>query len=187
MVCWNLKAAEADLRVAERQGRVNYYTAYRINNYRFAIYGAMFLGQYEPAITAAEEILRQMPEQLLRIESPNMADDMESNLSMKTHAQDRFGRWHDIIAGSLPDDQTLWSHTTAILHYGKVVAHAAFGNVAEAALVRQKFMTARARVPETPYQHNNRCADLLAVAERMLDGEIEYRKEKHDVLLWHFQ
>ena len=47
---WNLKGIEADLKIAERQGRMNFYTAYRVHNYHFAIYGAMFLGQYEPAM-----------------------------------------------------------------------------------------------------------------------------------------
>ncbi len=187
VVYWNLKGVEADLRVAEQQGRVNFYTAYRIHNYRFAIYGAMFLGQYEPAIAAAEEILREVPEELLRIESPPMADYMESNLSMKTHVQIRFGRWHDIIAEPLPEDQTLYSYTTAILLYAKGVAHAAIGSVAEAELAREEFMAARARVPESRYQHNNQCIDLLAVAQQMLDGEIEYRKENYDVAFAHFR
>ena len=84
---------------------MNFYTAYRVHNYHFAIYGAMFLGQYEPAMAAAEEMISEVPVELLKLESPPMADFLESYLSMKSHVQIRFGRWRDIIAEPLPEDQ----------------------------------------------------------------------------------
>lgn len=187
VVHWNQKGIEADLRVAEQQGRMNFYTAYRIHNYRFAIYGAMFLGQYEPAMAAALDIIREVPEELLRQDSPPMADFMESNISMKTHVQIRFGCWHDIIAEPLPENQDLYCYCTATLHYAKGVAHAALGNVAQAEEERARFMEARAKVPKSRHQHNNRCIDLLDVAEQMLDGELEYRKENYDVAFAHLR
>ena len=66
---WNQKGIEADLKIAERQGRMNFYTGYRAHNYHFAIYAAMFLGQYEPAIAAAEEMIREIPVELLKLEA----------------------------------------------------------------------------------------------------------------------
>jgi len=187
VVYWNLKGVEADLKVTQEQGRLNFYTAYRIHNYKFAVYGAMFLGQYAPAISAAEDIQNEVPEELLRIESPPMADFMESDISTKTHVQIRFGRWRDIIAEPLPEDQDLYCYTTAILHYAKGVAHAALGEVTQADAARQAFMTARTNVPDSRYMHNNRCIDLLDVAEQMLDGEIEYRKENYDLAFSHLR
>ena len=184
---WNQKGIEADLKIAERQGRMNFYTAYRVHNYHFAIYGAMFLGQYEPAMAAAEEMIREIPVELLKLESPPMADFLESYLSMKTHVQIRFGRWRDIIAEPLPEDSRLYCNTIASLHYAKAVAHAALGEVAQSEAERARFMEARARVPETRYLHNNRCVDLLDVAEQMLDGELEYRKGNHDAAFAHLR
>jgi tetratricopeptide (TPR) repeat protein len=166
---------------------MNFYTAYRVHNYHFAIYGAMFLGQYEPAMAAAEEMIREIPVDLLKLESPPMADFLESYLSMKTHVQIRFGRWRDIIAEPLSDDQDLYCHTTASLHYAKAVAHSALGEVVEAEAERARFMEARARVPDSRYLHNNRCIDLLDVAEQMLDGELEYRKGNHDRAFAHLR
>ena len=90
---------------------MNFYTAYRVHNYHFAIYGAMFLGQYEPAIAAADEMIREIPG-TAEAESPPMADFLESYVSMKTHVQIRFGRWRDIIAEPLPQDQSLYCNTT---------------------------------------------------------------------------
>ena len=184
---WNQKGIEADLKIAEREGRMNFYTAYRVHNYHFAIYGAMFLGQYEPAMAAAEEMITEIPVELLKQESPPMADFLESYISMKTHVQIRFGRWRDIIAEPLPRDQSLYCNTTASLHYAKAVAHAALGEVAESEAERVKFFEARANVPDSRYLHNNRCIDLLDVAEQMLDGELEYRKGNYDIAFSHLQ
>ncbi len=182
---WNQKGIEADLKVAEREGRMNFYTAYRVHNYHFAIYGAMFLGQYEPARAAAEEMITEIPVELLKQESPPMADFLESYISMKTHVQIRFGRWRDIIAEPLPEDSDLYCNTTASLHYAKAVAHSALGEVAEAEAERANFMEARAKVLDSRYLHNCRCIDLLDVAEQMLDGELEYRKENYDTAFAH--
>ena len=184
---WNQKGIEADLKIAEREGRMNFYTSYRVHNYHFAIYGAMFLGQYEPAMAAAEEMISEIPVELLKEESPPMADFLESYISMKTHVQIRFGRWRDIIAEPLPQDQSLYCNTTASLHYAKAVAHAALGEVAESEAERVKFFRARANVPDSRYLHNVRCIDLLDVAEQMLDGELEYRKGNYDIAFSHLQ
>ena len=184
---WNQKGIEADLKIAEREGRMNFYTAYRVHNYHFAIYGAMFLGQYEPAMAAAEEMITEIPVELLKQESPPMADFLEGYISMKTHVQIRFGRWRDIIAEPLPQDQSLYCHTTASLHYAKAVAHAALSEVAESEAERVKFFEARANVADSRYLHNIRCIDLLDVAEQMLDGELEYRKGNYDIAFSHLQ
>jgi len=184
---WNQKGIEADLKIAEREGRMNFYTAYRVHNYHFAIYGAMFLGQYEPAMAAAEEMITEIPVELLKQESPPMADFLEGYISMKTHVQIRFGRWRDIIAEPLPQDQSLYCYTTASLHYAKAVAHAALGEVTESEAERVKFFEARANVADSRYIHNNRCIDLLDLAEQMLDGELEYRKGNYDIAFAHLR
>jgi tetratricopeptide (TPR) repeat protein len=106
---------------------------------------------------------------------------------MKTHVQIRFGRWRDIIAEPLPQDQSLYCHTTAALHYAKAVAHAALSEVAESEAERVKFFETRANVADSRYIHNNRCIDLLDIAEQMLDGELEYRKGNHDIAFSHLK
>ena len=182
---WNQKGIEADLKIAEREGRLNFYTAYRVHNYHFALYGAMFLGQYEPAMAAAEELIREIPLELLKQESPPMADFIESYISMRTHVQIRFGRWQDIIAEPLPEDPLLYCNTTASLHYAKSVAHAVLGDVHQSEQERAKFFAARFKVPDSRYLHNNSCLTLLDVAEQMLDGELEYRKGNYEAAFSH--
>jgi len=176
----NQRAIVADRKYLEQVGAMNIYSAYRVHNYHFAIYGAMFLGQYAPALAAAEELIATTPEELLRLPSPPMADFVESYLSMKQHVYVRFGKWREIIAQTLPEDRDLYCMTTASIHYAKGVAHASSGEVAEAEREQALFRETRVRVPESRLLHVNKCLDLLAIAEAMLQGEIEYRKGNVD-------
>lgn len=187
VVHWNQKAIVADRKYLERAGPLKFYSAYRIHNYHFAIYGAMFLGQYEPAIEAADELIATTPEDLLRIPSPPMADYLEGYLAMKQHVLVRFGKWQDIIAQPLPEDADLYRVTTAMMRYAKGVAHSALGNIAEAEAERNTFAAAYERVPETRLIHNNTCRDLLAIAAEMLNGELEYRRGNFDVAFSHLR
>ena len=183
----NLRGVTADLKYYDQVGAMNFYTAYRIHNYHFAIYGAMFLGQYEPALAAAEALIATTPEELLRVPSPPMADFIESYIPMKQHVYIRFGKWREIIAQELPADRELYCTTVASIHYAKGVAHAALGEVAEAERERTLFLAAKAKVPESRRLHNNICTDLFEIAAAMLDGEIEYRKKNYDAAFAHLR
>lgn len=176
---WNQKAIIADRKFYDRAGPMNFYSGYRVHNYHFAAYGAMFLGQYAPAIAAADELIETMPEEALRITSPPMADFFESYASIRQHVLVRFGKWREIIAEDLPADRDLYCNTVAMMHYAKGVAHAALGDVAAAA-EQALFREAAKRVPKSRYLHNVPCGQLLAVAEEMLEGEIAYRRGDHD-------
>ena len=184
---WNQKASHADRKFYDRAGPMNFYSGYRIHNYHFTAYGAMFLGQFAPAIAAAEELIATMPEAMLRIPSPPMADFFESYVSIKQHVLVRFGKWEEIIAQQLPADAALYSNTIAMIHYAKGVAHAALGNVAAAEAEQASFRAAAPRVPTSRTLHNSPCQSLLAIGEEMLEGEIAYRKGKHDAAFAHLR
>ena len=178
---WNWQATKVDRKALDRTGVFTLYTGYRIHNYHFAAYGAMFLGQFLPAWTAARELVEVTPEDFLLVKSPPFADYFESYMAIWVHVLIRFGRWQQIIDETLPEDTELYANLTATLHYAKGVAHAARGDVTEAERERSLFLSARDRVPETRLMHNVTCLEQLAVAEAMLDGEIEYRKENFDI------
>lgn len=183
----NSRAIEVDSQYLAQEGPLNFYTLYRCHNYHFKLYAAMFLGQYQPALDAAEQMSATIKEELLRVEQPPMADWLEGFVSMKLHVQIRFGKWQDILATPLPHDPALYCVTTAMLHYAKGVAHAACGQVAAAETEQQHFLEAWARVPDTRYLFNNTCNDILAVAGGMLRGEIEYRKGHVDEAFAHLR
>jgi len=67
------------------------------------------------------------------------------------------------------------------------VAHSVLGEIEQAELARTAFRAARARVPETRRVHNNKVVDLLAIAEEMLSGELEYRRGKVDAGFAHLR
>ena len=183
----NSQASIADEKYLVREGAVNFYSLYRCHNYHFKTYGAMFLGQYGPALEAAEEMASSISEELLRVESPPMADWLEAFVSIKLHVFIRFGKWQEIIAAPLPADQKLYCVTTAMLHYAKAVAYAASFNVPSAEKEARLFEEALARIPESRCLFNNTSLDILSVAAEMMRGEIEYRKFNFDKAFAHLR
>ena len=176
VVSRNHAAIIADRKFLERAGAENFYSLYRCHNYHFKIYGAMFLGQPGPALDAADELVANLPETILR----PMADWLEAFIPMKEHVLIRFGRWNDILAQDLPGDEELYSMTTAMMRYARTVALANTGKLAEAEAERDLFLAARGRVPESRMLFNNTCHDILQIAENMLSGEMAYHQGNHE-------
>jgi tetratricopeptide (TPR) repeat protein len=176
----NTRAIAADEMYRRRAGAMNFYSLYRSHNHHFKIYGAMFLGQAQVALEAADRLEASLPEELLRVESPPMADWLEAFLAMRVHVLIRFGRWADVLELPVPADPELYSMTTAMRHYARGVALSATGRIEEAEAERALFGEAVVRVPATRMLFNNTCADILAIAATMLDGELEYRKGNVD-------
>jgi len=187
VVSSNETAIIADRKFLEREGPINFYSLYRCHNYHFRIYGAMFLGQYRTAIETADEMISTLPEELLKVDSPPMADWLEGFISMKQHVYIRFGKWQEIIDQVLPENQDLFCVTTAMMHYAKSVAYAASGDVSNGEKEADLFEEAFVRVPDTRYVFNNTCLDILAVAREMMIGEIAYRKEDYDKAFAHLR
>jgi tetratricopeptide (TPR) repeat protein len=183
----NAAAIAADQKFVAERGSMNFYTLYRAHDYHFKVYGAMFLGQYQVAIEAAEALSAAIPAELLRVEVPPMADWLEGFVPMKLHVLVRFGRWQDIIDTPLPDDQGLYCVTTAMTHYAKGVAFAAAGRVEEAHDQRRLLTAAMRRVPDTRTVFNNSCTDILQVAAAMLDGELAYRTADYEQAFAHLR
>ncbi len=187
VVVYNQKAVVADRKFLAREGACNFYTLYRCHDLHFVVYGAMFLGQPTPALAAAQELIDSTTEEVLRMQSPPMADFVESYLSVKQHVLVRFGRWREILAQELPADRDLYCSTVAMMLYARGVAHSVLGEIAEAERARAAFRAAMARVPESRRLNNNTMIDLLAIADEMLSGEFEYRRGNFDLAFAHLR
>ncbi|MEZ0352321.1 hypothetical protein ACAG21_16175 [Mycobacterium sp. pR1184] len=183
----NLSAVRADRKYLEREGALNFYSAYRAHDLHFVVYAAMFSGQSAVALQAADEIARQLTPEVLSIASPPMADWLEAFVPLRVHVLIRFGRWEDLIAEPLPADQDLYCTTAATVYYGRGVAYAATGRLSQADSARAAFTDAYARIPASRYLFNNTSRDILAVAAAMLDGEIAYRKRQFDSAFAHLR
>ena len=181
VVSGNSDAITADEKYLRRAGAMNFYTLYRSHDYHFKIYGAMFLGQSQVALETAAQLEASIPEDLLRVQSPPMADWLEGFLAMRVHVLIRFGRWADILAMPMPADPRLYCVTTAMLHYARGVALSTTGLIGEAEAERTLFHRSVSEIPSSRTLFNNTWLDVLAIASAMLDGELEYRKGEYDL------
>jgi tetratricopeptide (TPR) repeat protein len=170
----NQRAIKVDEQFLEREGADNFYTFYRVHNYHFLIYGALFDGQSKLALRAADDLVATVPEDLLRAQT----DFLDAFMPMRLHVLVRFGRWEDVLAEPEPADYLPMSRS--IRHYARAVAFAATGRVAEAEAEQERFAKVKAMVPETSVLFNNTSRDILGVAEAMIAGEISYRKTDFD-------
>lgn len=183
----NLTAVQADQQFVDREGPLNFYSLYRAHNLHFVVYSAMFEGNSRAAFAAADELTGQLTADLLAIESPPMADWLEAFVPLRIHVLVRFGRWDELIATPLPEDLDLYCSTAATIHYGRGIAHAARGQLAQAHAEREAFVTAYARIPDTRYLFNNTVRDIMGIAIEMLDGEIAYREAQFDTAFDHLR
>ncbi|MFT4726058.1 MAG: tetratricopeptide (TPR) repeat protein [Granulosicoccus sp.] len=177
----------ADLKYWNEHGAMNFYSMYRIHNYHFKLYGAMFQGNFAAAMDAVKGISETVPDELLRMESPPMADFIEGYMGMETHALVRFGQWQKLLDNPMPDDPKFYCTSAAMNCYGKGVAHAALGHDESARNSLNDFEEHAANVPETRYIHVVSCQEILGVAREMLKGEIEYHAGNYELAFKHLR
>ncbi|KAI9172357.1 hypothetical protein HJFPF1_01859 [Paramyrothecium foliicola] len=183
----NTNAIRADEKFLAREGPMNFYTLYRSHDYHFRLYAAMFSAQSKVALETVSMLESTISDDLLRVESPPMADWLESFLAMRVHALVRFGRWKEILALGLPQDQDLYCVTTTFTYYAKGMAFAAMGKVTEADQQRTLYRQAVPKVKPSRTLFNNKCVDILGVATALLDGEIEYRSANYEIAFAHLR
>ncbi|SPO07427.1 related to TPR domain protein [Cephalotrichum gorgonifer] len=172
----NIKATAADDKYFARESPTIFYSFYRLHNLHSLIYAGMLAGREVVVLETVDRMEKAIPEELLRVESPPMADLTETFMAVRVHALIRFGRWDDLKALEVPKDAKLYCVTTAARHYGKAIAYAATGEIERAEEERELFRAAAARVPESRLDYPNPSRNTLKVAAAMLDGELEYRR-----------
>ncbi len=171
------KSILADDKYADYDGSINFYITARCHDLHLMMFACMFLGQYGPALEAANKMQRMLTEDVLRVRGrPKLATTTEGYYSTKMHVLVRFGRWQEIIDEPLPGDPELYLVSTAMHHYARGVAHAFLKNIAMAEYERGCFHESLARIPADRRFLSNPVLTTLAVGEAMLDGELEYHK-----------
>ena len=179
----NGAAIIANRKYYKHRGANNFYSFYRAHDYHFRVYGAMFLGQPTIAHESADELAETLPESAIKL----LGDFLECFIPVKQHVYIRFGEWQQILDTPFPKDRELYCYTTAVMHYARTVALANLGKLVEAEQSIEAFNKARAAVPETRFVVNNTANDVLAVAEQMMLGELEYHKGNHKKAFEHLR
>lgn len=182
------KAIRADNMYVDYAGPFNFYTTARCHDLHLMMYVCMFLGQFEPAMAAANQMCETLSKEALSVEGrPQLAITMEGYYSMKMHVLVRFGRWQEIVDAPVPDDPVLYCVSTAMHRYANCVAFSALKNINAAEDQRNRFYAAVGRVPEERKFFNNSARSILAVGEKMLEGELEYHKGNFDLAYAHLR
>ena len=172
----NAEAIIGDEKYVARNGYLDYYAFYRLHNYHFLIYAALFNGQFRIAMEMVEQMEHSLTDEVLRVKSPPLINWLEPFKSVRAHVLVRFGKWDEILSLPFPEDREFYCFTTAIVHYARGIAFALTDRIKEADAERKAYVSAVAKVPPNRHEFPNTCSDILAIGEAMLDGEIEYRK-----------
>jgi len=182
------KSIRADDKYVEYAGVLNFYTAARCHDLHLMVYTCNFLGQYRPAMDAADKLRDSITEEILSMKDrPKLVMTLEAYHSMRLHVMVRFGRWQQIIDDPLPADAERYPVTTAMHHYAKGVAYASLKQISEAEEQRRSLLDCLERMPDWRRFSNNFAKDVLAVGKKMLDGELEYHKGNHDEAYVHLR
>jgi len=176
------KAIAANDEYLAYAGALTPYTTACAHDLLLMMHACMFMGRYEDSIGAANKLRGMLTKEVLSVKGrPRFSTSLEGYYSMTVHVMVRFGRWQEIIDAPLPDDPDLYLVSTAMHHYAKGVAYASLKRFQDAEQERRLFHDSLRRIPPQRKVFNNSAHSILAVGEKMLDGELEYHKGNHEL------
>lgn len=161
----NAKAAAVDRRYIDATKADGLYPAmYYNHNLDFLASAAMMTGQFDEAMKAAQEVVSNV--------KPMIADmAMLEPFGAKTlYVLLRFNRSNEILQLAAPAATA--PLLTPLYHFGRGVAHARLGNVAEARRDREAYQAATQAVPADTAWLYNSAAAIFTVADAVLDARI---------------
>ena len=182
------KAISVNRKYLAYAGPHNYYTTARCHDLHLMVYSCMLLGQFTPALAAADEICANLTPDVIDLpDKPFIAATMEGYHSMWMHVLVRFGKWQTIINTSPPPDPSLYCVTAAMHHYARAVAHATLEHETEAEQEKEKFYDSLQRISPDRKFFNNTALAILGVGEAMMLGELEYHKGNYETAFRHLR
>lgn len=173
----NEKAIIADAKYRKAQPEQDFYRNYMAHNYHMLAFAAMMQGQRQRSTHAIRVMLAEMPADWKQ-QNAMFVDGMHA---MPYELALRFGQWDELLAEPEPAEH--FPVARAVRLYARGVALAAKQQVAEARAEQVKFRTAKNALPTEAMFVLNTAADVLAIADQMLEGEILYREGKVDEAL----
>ncbi len=176
-IACNREASRIDREYFARVGPKGIYHYYHLHNTQFLIWSAMYAGRYEDAVTACDQMVKDVPDQFL--------DKFEAAefLSAKLHVLIRFGRWEDVLATpAMPENQP---YARAMSHYARGVAFANTGRYEEAKEEAKKFEKQAAAVKEDSKMRGVPAQEVLEIAREMLAGETAFKEGNHELAFKH--
>jgi tetratricopeptide (TPR) repeat protein len=169
-------------------GPLTPYTTGCAHDLLLMMHACMFMGRYRDSIDAADKLRSILTKEVLGVKDrPKFTTSLEGYYSMRTHVLVRFGRWQEIVDEPLPDDPQLYPVSIAMQHYAKAVAHATLRNFFAAERERELFHKSVGCIPAQRKVFNNSARSILAVGEKMMDGELEYHRGNYEPAFAHLR
>jgi len=164
----NEKAIKADADYRKLSPKQGFYNLYMAHNHHMLAFAAMQRGQSKKALGAVKEMLAGVPKEWVAVkENAAIADGF---LAAPLEAMIRFGMWDEILKE--PDFPEMFPIAGGLRHHARGVALAAKGKSKEAREELDALREATKKLPKEAMFGNNSGADLFAVADAMLEGEI---------------
>jgi tetratricopeptide (TPR) repeat protein len=177
----NRRAIEVDRDYVKLRGSDEFYMISVVHNLDFNIWASMFLGQYHEALKSADRICDLVRDKRLLGDKWYLSSTLEGYYAGRAHVLVRFGCWQQICDEAMPDNPEAVPITTILLVYAKAIAHAALGDLETGRAYQQEFYKLYRQVPAWHIMANNPTRDILAVAQAMMNGEVEYHAGNHEL------
>jgi len=162
----NERAAELDRRYMETTGVVSSsYAGYYAHNLQFLLAARWMQGDAANALNASAVLAEAMAPVL-----DAMPEMMDPFVEMPLITRVRFGLWDAVLKSPAPDAKFLAS--AAVYHYARAVALIARGDRTAALREQLEFEAARAKVPADRMWGNNKTADVLAMASKIVAARV---------------
>lgn len=166
----NRDAIAADRVYFAKAPAPGFYSIYYAHNIHFLAFAGMMSGDYATAISAAEQLEAEIPEENLR----ELAGLIEGIMPTNLHVMIRFGKWEQIL--EQPDYPEWRLMSRATWSYARSVANSALGNTEQARAEMAEFERRVQQVPDEWYVLNNKVHDVLPIARAMMQGELLFRE-----------
>lgn len=164
----NEKAIKADAEYQKKSPKQGFYHLYMAHNHHMLAFAAMQTGQSKKALGAVRTMLEGVPKEWAAV--PENAAVADGYLAAPLEVMIRFGLWDDILKE--PEFPELFPIARGLRHHARGVALAAKGKPKEAREELDALRAATKKLPKEAVFGNNSGADLFAVADAMLEGEI---------------
>lgn len=161
----NRRGVAADQAYFKATAAPDYYAMYLAHNYSFLAFSAAMEGRKAEALAAVQGVAQTVPPDMLLA-----MGDSGWNLTQQYAALVRFGLWDELIALDAPDQRA--PGLTAGWLYGRGVAFAARGRIAEAQQALKELEAIAAATPAGSMAGFNTLHDVLAVAAHIVAARI---------------
>jgi tetratricopeptide (TPR) repeat protein len=167
----NENAIAADRKYRAISPRQGFYAIYMAHNHQFLSWVAMNQGRSEKAVKEARAMVAGVPAEFLE-KDPAAVDGY---LPIAYEALIRFGRWDEMLEEPAPPAKL--PILTAFWHLCRGLSFAAKGEIEDAQTEQAKLRDLTAKIGPDVKMAINPARNVLAIADRVLAGEIALARE----------